>query len=455
MEKSNAAFQALVVTPDVDRQLRAQADQGRTEGRERCGFLLGEPSEGTICAYAITGPGERATMTPVHCEPDYVAAAVEKQKLAAEYGDLDFVAGWHLHLGYGGSLSGGDIDTMRRVSPSWPGFVALLIDARASGELSFNPYVFEGTHVIPIDYRVESISPRKLKGREGGLGDEVASARFDRTRQILPLKALADARALVVGVGTGGSVISKHLGRAGVMTVGLIDPETLETVNLSRHEGLPADVGRPKVEIMADQLKAINAAIRVETHAFDVLREPERLSKLVSDYHVVLACPGDPRANALINDTILKARKPAVFGGSFRKAIGGFVLQVIPDKSACFNCLFDQTRMSSELDSNDLYRDASRRYGVEEKELRAQQGMFIDVSFIALLQAKMGLLTLLRNTPHDIGDWKGNLILWNSHDLSVRSIQLQRREDCASCNYEGYLKSVEQLMMSGERPTSG
>ncbi len=443
-ELTSTDVQVLSVTPEVDDGLRTQAIQARSEGRERCGFLFGEQMAGTTSAYWISAPGAEATMTPGHCEPDYVWAAREKRRLAERYEKVEVVAGWHVHLGYGNHLSGGDISTLHRVTPRFPGFTALLIDCPRSGELSLGAYrLGEDGSLHQCRYQVDAVTPETRLVAAGRILEELGSARFDRTRAILPHPLLAKKRVLTVGLGSGGSTAVKYLGRAGLFHWTLTDNETLELANLVRHEGFPADIGRKKVQVMADMLKGLSPAMQVEPLEFDVRGDTSRLTDLAREHDLILACAGHPLANALINQAALQTGTPAVFAGVYPRAVGGYVLQVIPGKGPCLNCLYDLSKSASGLDSNEVVSDLGERYGIKEDDLHAQQGIYIDIAFVSLLQAKMALLTLLRGSDHDIGDWKGNLVLWNSHDLAVRAVQLKQREDCAVCNPEGWVRQKQ------------
>src|SRR5215210_4713416 len=131
----------LVVDPLVHQQLEQEARQSRTEGRERCGFLLGTKHKERIEAFAISAPGPQATLQVAHCEPDYKHAAKVLAGLQETHHDISIIGGWHTHLGYGDHLSRGDIATLFRAHSRNPEFVALLINIRSDNEISVNPYV--------------------------------------------------------------------------------------------------------------------------------------------------------------------------------------------------------------------------------------------------------------------------------------------------------------------------
>src|SRR5213083_1657651 len=81
-------------------------------------------------------------------------------------------------------------------------------------------------------------------------------------------KKLLNAKVLVVGAGGLGCPISLYLAAAGVGTIGLVDFDTVDASNLQRQILFTtADIGKPKVEVAAQRLKALNPDVKVNTYA--------------------------------------------------------------------------------------------------------------------------------------------------------------------------------------------
>lgn len=91
---------------------------------------------------------------------------------------------------------------------------------------------------------------------------------FERTRLLAGdsmMKALADTRVLIFGVGGVGSWCAESLARTGIGSITMVDPDTVAQSNINRQ--LPATtgtVGLPKVEVLADRLASINPEARIE-----------------------------------------------------------------------------------------------------------------------------------------------------------------------------------------------
>ncbi|MBN2359953.1 MAG: sulfur carrier protein ThiS adenylyltransferase ThiF [Deltaproteobacteria bacterium] len=84
---------------------------------------------------------------------------------------------------------------------------------------------------------------------------------------------LSEATVAVAGCGGLGSNAAVALVRAGVGTLILVDPDVVEASNLNRQHFFQADIGRPKVEALADHLWAINPDLQLELHRLTLTRE--------------------------------------------------------------------------------------------------------------------------------------------------------------------------------------
>src|SRR5690242_9915755 len=120
----------------------------------------------------------------------------------------------------------------------------------------------------------------------------------------------ARSRALIVGVGGLGAPAAMALADAGVATLVLVDPDTVELSNLHRQPLYEtADVGRTKVDVAAARLRAQRPALRVVTHRAHFA--PEHLAG--SD--VVLDGTDSIAAKFFVNDACVDAGVPLVHAG--------------------------------------------------------------------------------------------------------------------------------------------
>jgi len=88
------------------------------------------------------------------------------------------------------------------------------------------------------------------------------------------LERLQAAHVAVVGIGGVGSWAAEALARSGVGEISLFDLDDVCITNTNRQlHALDGNVGRPKVEVMAERIRAINPACRVHAVADFVTRD--------------------------------------------------------------------------------------------------------------------------------------------------------------------------------------
>src|SRR4051812_44561320 len=95
--------------------------------------------------------------------------------------------------------------------------------------------------------------------RFGGIARLYGAAGLERLRQ---------ARVCVIGVGGVGSWVVEALARSGLGALDLIDLDDVCVTNVNRQlPALDGTIGRPKVDVLAERVKLINPACRVEAVA--------------------------------------------------------------------------------------------------------------------------------------------------------------------------------------------
>jgi len=96
----------------------------------------------------------------------------------------------------------------------------------------------------------------------------VIPRRFDRNARLLGAEAverLARAHVVVLGLGGVGSFAAEALARAGVGRLTLVDGERIDETNVNRQlHALDGEVGRLKAEALAERLRRIAPAARIE-----------------------------------------------------------------------------------------------------------------------------------------------------------------------------------------------
>lgn len=150
---------------------------------------------------------------------------------------------------------------------------------------------------------------------------------------------LAQARLLVIGCGGLGSPAALYLAGAGVGHLTLMDDDLLEISNLHRQVAYrDSDVGAPKAQALAEQLRALNADVSV--HPVVARAQPDDLLERVAGADLVLDCSDNFATRSAVNAACVRARKPLVSGAAIRFEGQLAVFDLRHEGAACYQCLY-------------------------------------------------------------------------------------------------------------------
>lgn len=151
---------------------------------------------------------------------------------------------------------------------------------------------------------------------------------------------LSQARVLVVGLGGLGCAAATALAAAGIGTLGLAEHDTLSADNLHRQTLYSAnDIGRPKLELAAARLAALNPLAGIVRHPGKVTGD--NAAALFGAYDIVLDCTDNFTAKYLLSDTAMHTGTPLVQASIYR--FEGQLMTIDPaDDAGCLRCIFPQ-----------------------------------------------------------------------------------------------------------------
>lgn len=109
---------------------------------------------------------------------------------------------------------------------------------------------------------------------------------------------MKSARVGIAGLGGLGSVVAPALARVGVGELVLADFDVVEPSNLNRQQYRVEDLGLPKTEAMAGQLRSVNPYTRVITHR--VVLDERNLPGIFSGVEVLVECLDRAEAKAML-----------------------------------------------------------------------------------------------------------------------------------------------------------
>jgi len=149
---------------------------------------------------------------------------------------------------------------------------------------------------------------------------------------------LARARVLVIGAGGLGVPVVQYLAAAGIGRLGIVDDDTVELTNLQRQViYATGDIGRRKVDVVAERVAALNPLVAVDAIAQRL--DASNARALVRLYDVVVDATDTFGARYLINDACRLEDKADVYGSIFR--FDGQV-SVFAPAGPCYRCLFPE-----------------------------------------------------------------------------------------------------------------
>lgn len=143
----------------------------------------------------------------------------------------------------------------------------------------------------------------RLYAAEDESTDYRASDLFDRQVQMFGREGqhlLARLTVGVVGAGGTGSAVCEQLIRLGVGRLVVVDYDEVSDSNITRiHQSSQSDVGRPKVEVVADEALRIGTGTQVRAIRGNVARE--EIAAQLSRCDVLFGCTDDDAGRAVLS----------------------------------------------------------------------------------------------------------------------------------------------------------
>lgn len=154
-----------------------------------------------------------------------------------------------------------------------------------------------------------------------------------------PQRKISETTILLLGLGGGGSNILTMLAGLGPKKIVIVDYDNVEESNLGRQLLYKeSDIGTPKAEAAARAISEMNKDIEIEAYNKKI-EKPEDVLDVIDGVNLVICAIDEPPfvAQRIVNEAIVKANVPCVFGAS--QVSRGRVFTVIPGVTGCFDCL--------------------------------------------------------------------------------------------------------------------
>lgn len=185
---------------------------------------------------------------------------------------------------------------------------------------------------------------------------------------------LGESKVAVIGLGGVGSLVAEYLARLGVGNLVLIDPDEIESSNLSRV------VGATRVDVEARQLKTQIAVRHAREMAMEAMLEPiagdvahESVAQVLRDCDFIFLAADSMRARLVVNALAHQYLVPAIqMGAKVRRGDQGAIedamcaVRHVRPGTGCLWCngLIDPTQLAMEAKSDSERKEQA--YGVQE-----------------------------------------------------------------------------------------
>jgi proteasome lid subunit RPN8/RPN11 len=267
----------------------------------------------------------------------------------------------HSHPGKGCMPSAGDriyaekiLNTIGDIDLLWLPIINTVAD---TGEFIFTPWAACKTEEGVVMKRglVEIISSEKknellelldtgvpLDRITLGKKQPVKTVTFERVKEAYDLSLMHDARIIAAGAG-GAAEWFEQLTRAGVEQFVLIDPDTVSETNLATQQVYRKDIGRLKVDCIAERIRDINPEAYVTTlpKKLEDLADDQIEKLIVGNSRTILCGLTDNFfAQARVNELALNFGIPSLCAQVYKEGRGAEITFTYPGITpACHRCI--------------------------------------------------------------------------------------------------------------------
>jgi adenylyltransferase/sulfurtransferase len=176
-------------------------------------------------------------------------------------------------------------------------------------------------------------------------------------------------------------------------------------------------VGKPKVEVAAKRLKALNPDVKVNTYA--VALRSDNIMDILKDYDMIIDGTDNFPTRYLTNDAAVLQNKPNVYGSIFR--FEGQVTVFKTPEGPCYRCLYPEPPPPGEVPS-------CAEGGV----------MGAMVGTIGCIQASEAIKLITGAGKPAIGKF----VIYNSLDMRFRELKLHKDPECPICGKNPTVKAL-------------
>lgn len=219
---------------------------------------------------------------------------------------------------------------------------------------------------------------------------------------------IGNSKAVLIGLGGLGSVISMYLASSGIGEIVLIDHDEVEISNLQRQIIFQTeDIGKKKATVAREVLRRLNPKVNIDTFVGRVQKCP---ASLLQGTCVYIDASDNFDTRFFLNELSLKNGIPLVSGAAVRFE-GQVSVFNLTRSSPCYHCLFDSSDYRTEENCS--------TNGV----LSPLLGVIASMQVIEALKIIADFGTTL----------DGRLLLYDSQLVEWTTLKLKKDPECSVC----------------------
>ena len=225
---------------------------------------------------------------------------------------------------------------------------------------------------------------------------------FSRNSGLIETSWMDEQCAVICGCGSVGSCVALQLARSGVGRFVLVDTDCMEIHNVCRHQCNLTDVGRYKVDAVAERILQINPQAQVKRFYQRIQEVPrEKYQEWITPENAIFIGTCDNRVgDAVACDLAYSFGAPFAALGFMTRAWAGEIYTCLPERhEICYRCAF-----KTQID-NSIAEERRNHFYIGEEELEKahfEPGLDVDLEFGISLFDKVVLDILNRNNPQYI-----------------------------------------------------
>jgi ThiF family len=161
---------------------------------------------------------------------------------------------------------------------------------------------------------------------------------FNKISQSIDVDRMQNSKVVMVG---GANGLVSDLVRCGLGKVVLIDFDHVESSNIPRQDFFTPELGRKKIEALANRLLQVNPDLNVETYVTDYCTfTHSKHDEVFEGANLAIYSTDFFPAQARGNVEALRSKTPAIWIGLYKEGRAGEVIHYVPGVTpACFQCI--------------------------------------------------------------------------------------------------------------------